>query len=909
MTKKGFIKIASAETLAVAVSDNNTFNRTAGYENNESSDFLTGRKSIDLKEKLAMLADEYDISPNPEDYIFEAIRGNTSNVANENKDAFHKHELLRFDHRLGKQVYRTYENKPHHINHRADNPRNARGFIVDAHYNDSSPPLDECPNPHCGNKTASAEGRDPETGIHCRKCGEVVKDEFVELLVAIDSAKDPSFANGVKSGVLRHGSMGCSCVRTRCNVCGKVAYTRSEFCNHIARNKGKVYDDSDPDFNPIAFIIQAPKDKTAGKPRKIAKAFEWCEGVVFDEYSRVHDPADVKAEQYEILQLSAKVAQLEKEDVLRNESELLVLQSRLSNLEKKVDSKLASIQKAAQLSPQDLAPVPTGGAPAPGAPPSPTPETSEIDVSPEDEDSDVTINVNVGKDEDVEVGASGPLEPEPALGTPIEDLTPEAMGLTPTGPGQQMSPASAGLSVPPAPQKRGSKEGRTLSRALDNLVGGPTMLRFANSYRHLQAEITSVGNIRIFDKDGTLFVVKPDSIPNNSKAANKSGHELAKTVLTMIAEYGLGGAIKRTSAIVGPRVAQVLEHYMDDMLNLDRNPESSSILDNAEKDSTEKRTKDKKTETATGIGEETDAKDKHETKDYKKDDSLEGRETDLEDEQHDRDPKDLSSTDMHDSDKRDDRKDWDMGQSALDDVTLDHQEKHAASNKKEKDEKKEKKDEKKEKPVDAKKHAARLEALYNKRLESKVAEIEKEKDDYLSSFTDRFVRAMKIVARRQALNLEHSPIKEAMTEALLNPRPLAGGFEYEPMDENLAVNLVEASINEPLIEGTEKAAWEAHIDGLIQRTSEVMKMNDETLMQIESDLSNMVAMSIPTEQPSRPRTASRNNEDLRQQMTAGNLQLATGNSERVAARGNKRDAIRSAVGATKVASSKYGFGI
>jgi len=888
MNKKGFIKIASAETLAVAVSENNTFNRTAGYENNESSDFLTGRKPIDLREKLAMLADEYDISPNPEDYIFEAIRGNTANVANENKDAFHKHELLRFDHRLGKQVYRTYENKPHHINHRADNPRNARGFIVDAHYNDSSPPLDECPN--CHSKTASEDGRDPETGIHCRKCGEIVKDEFVELLVAIDSAKDPSFASGVKSGILRHGSMGCSCVRTRCNVCGKVAYTRSEFCGHIARNKGKVYDDSDPDFNPVAFIIEASKDKTAGKPRKIAKAFEWCEGVVFDEYSRVHDPADVKAEQYEILQLSAKVAQLEKGDAFRNESELLVLQSRLNQLEKKVDAKIASMQKSAQLSPQNLAPSP-GGAPAAGAPPIPPEDTSEIDVSPNDDGSDVTINVNVGDDEDVEVGASGPLEPEPALGTPIENLTPEAMGLTPTGPGQQMSPASAGISEPPAP-KRGSNEGKTLSRALDNLVGGPPMLRFANSYRHLQAEITSVGNIRVFDKEGTLFVVKPGNIPNDSKAANKSGHDLAKAVLTMIAEYGLGGAIKRTNAIVGPRVAQVLEHYMDDMLNLDRNPESSSVLDDADKDSVEKRTKDKKTETATGNGEETDTKEKHETKDYKKDNTLEGRETDLEDEQHDRDPKDLSSTEMHDSDKRDDNKDWDLSQSALDDVTLDHKEKQASTK------------------IDTKKHAARLEMLYQKRLEAKVAEVQKEKEDYLSNFTNRFVRAMKIVARRQALNLEHSPIKEAMTEALLNPRPLTGGFEYEPMDENLAVHLVEASINEPLIEGTDKAAWEAHIDGLIHRTSEVMKMSDEALMQIESDLSNMVAMSIPTEPVSQSRSASRNEANgLRHQMTAGNLQLTTRNLEHVASKNGKRDAIRNAVGSTKVASSKSSFGI
>ncbi|MGW8180607.1 MAG: hypothetical protein ACWGQW_17885, partial [bacterium] len=544
------------------MTEGESFTRTAAYEGESRSEFLSGRKSIDLAEKLAMLADEYDISPNPEDYIFEAIRGNTSNVPNENKDAFHKHELLRFDHRLGKQVYRTYENKPHHINHRADNPKNARGFIVDAHYNDSSAPLDECPN--CHNKTASEDGRDPETGIHCRKCGEVVKDEFVELLIAIDTQKDPAFANGVKNAILKNGSMGCSCVRTRCNVCGKVAYTRSEFCNHIARNKGKEYDDSEPDFNPIAFIISHDsKDKTAAKPRRVAKAFEWCEGVVFDEYSRVHDPADVKAEQYEILQLSAKVAQLEKDDQLRNESEILMLQAKVRQLEQSIEEKFANLQKTAQVAPPP--PAAPGEEPAAQAVPPPAPEM------PGEEEPGVTVNINVGEGEGVEIESGEPLEEAPALGTPIEELTPEEMGLTPAGPGQQLTPEAMGVAPPP---KRGSNNGKTKDS------GGPSMLRFAGSYKHLQAEITEAGNVRIFDKEGTLFVVKPDRVPNDSKVAGKEKQELAKDVLTMIAEHGMGGTIRRTNAIVGPRLAQVLEYYMDDMLNKDR-INTNSVVDQA----------------------------------------------------------------------------------------------------------------------------------------------------------------------------------------------------------------------------------------------------------------------------------------------------------------------------------------
>jgi hypothetical protein len=318
-----FQKTASVDTLAVASFENDSLTKTAAYEEDGGSAYLSGSKPINISDALKIVASEYDISPNPEDYIFEAIRGNTTNKPNDNHDAFHKDELLRFDHRLGKQVYRTYELKPHQINHRAENPKNARGFILDVHYNDTSDPLSDCPN--CGNKTASKEGRDVNTGLHCNRCGHLVKDEFVELLVAIDTKKDPTFADGVRRGVLKNGSMGCSCLCTRCNICNNVAYSRSEFCKHIAKSKGKEFDDSEPEFKPIAFVIDS-KGKTAAKPRKVAKSFEWCEGVIYDEFSRVHDPADPQSEQYEVLKLNAQLLELSNGDNLKHESEILTLQ-------------------------------------------------------------------------------------------------------------------------------------------------------------------------------------------------------------------------------------------------------------------------------------------------------------------------------------------------------------------------------------------------------------------------------------------------------------------------------------------------------------------------------------------------------------------------------------------------------
>lgn len=180
------------------------FKRTASQKT--ASYYQANSNKLDVKSLLDMVAKDYDISNNPHDYIFEAVRAVTADVPNENGDAFPKEELLRFDHRLGKAVYQTFVGKPHHINHRADNPKTSRGVVLDASYNDLSEPMASCPS--CGHHTASAEGRD-KSGIGCVKCGTTVKDEFVELLLAVDTKKDPTFADGVKTGSLDSLSMGC----------------------------------------------------------------------------------------------------------------------------------------------------------------------------------------------------------------------------------------------------------------------------------------------------------------------------------------------------------------------------------------------------------------------------------------------------------------------------------------------------------------------------------------------------------------------------------------------------------------------------------------------------------------------------------------------------------------------------
>jgi hypothetical protein len=332
------------------------------------------------------------------------------------------------------------------------------------------------------------------------------------------------------------------------------------------------------------------------------------------------------------------------------------------------------------------------------------------------------------------------------------------------------------------------------------------------------------------------------------------------------------------------------------------------VLEDVETDMQVDRTRDKKTETATGVGEETDRKEEHETKSVENVDVLTDRDTDFEDEKHNRNPKDLSVTKMQDSDTRQKRKEWDLDQSAVDDVSLDHKEKAAAKQAAETCKECKMANDKCKCPpakdaekVDLKKHAARLEHIYRKRLEAKVAELDKQKKEFEQNLMDRMVRAMKIVASRQALNLEYSPLKTAIGIALCNPRSLGDGYEYKPMDQRTAVVLTEAAFGEPLIEDTNTPAWESFIDGLIHRAQSIMEMSDESLMQVDSDLKNMkTAVVTTTDDVSMP------NADigLRQAANHGNLQLASVGTEEVMPTlpNNKRSAIRSAVGTTKVAN-------
>lgn len=475
------------------------FEKTAKHSATPRS-YFDGPGRIDVNAVIAAVADKYDISINPSDYIFEAVRAVTAEVPNENGDAFTRGELLRFDHKLGTPIYGTFVGKPHHINHKTDNPKTARGVVIAAHYHDEAPPLDICPS--CGTKTASVENRD-EPGISCKKCGTVVKDEFVELLLAVDTKKDATFAEAVRRGSLNGLSMGCLCGFTDCSICGNRARNASQFCSHIkSGNKKKMF-------------------KTASGMKM---AFEKCGEVTFTEISRVDQPADPTALQREILEV--------KNASLEVETKALIASTAVNKYRKMVVD--AFKHKSAQAALDKDKELEQARSEAENA-------INEIKDTLPDAAEQLTKGLGTIK-EYTEKVMSGSGKP----------ASPEAVGMAP-----ETNSAPSGVNQ----MNIKAYIDEQLSNKAKLHTGN--MMIFAKAYKNLNASVTSAGNVTVSNPHGRLFVIKPESKPVGRVAANK----LAREVLAHVAEHGLLETMTKYAAIASPKMAQVLEGAIHDFAN------------------------------------------------------------------------------------------------------------------------------------------------------------------------------------------------------------------------------------------------------------------------------------------------------------------------------------------------------
>jgi len=198
-----FFKTASLPVLGVfQASQNNNFRITAQFQRMHPRVAAHTKKAIELVSEgpgLKSIAQNYELSSNIDDYVFAVARAVTANEANGNGDRFTEQELLRYDADCRCLVYETFRNVPLHIEHMADDPRTARGFLPDAAY---------------------------VTGP---------EDKYVTCVVAVDTTKDAAYAEGLVSGRNDKFSMGCWCGAVQCShsACRKIARTENEKCSHL----------------------------------------------------------------------------------------------------------------------------------------------------------------------------------------------------------------------------------------------------------------------------------------------------------------------------------------------------------------------------------------------------------------------------------------------------------------------------------------------------------------------------------------------------------------------------------------------------------------------------------------------------------------------------------------------------
>jgi hypothetical protein len=181
----------------------------------------------------ATLRDDWGIEP-VAGMLYVTTRAISSRV-NANYDGWPASEL--------EKAYRSFVGRGIYVEHNNWDPSRSRGVIMGVKLHKS--------------KLASGE-----------------PDYWVELLEEIDAQNFPKLAQAVMSGELKSVSMGADVGFTICSVCTNRAADPSEYCEHIAYQKGQT-------------IV------TGGQKRL---AWEDCYDINFFEISHVFDPADESAD-------------------------------------------------------------------------------------------------------------------------------------------------------------------------------------------------------------------------------------------------------------------------------------------------------------------------------------------------------------------------------------------------------------------------------------------------------------------------------------------------------------------------------------------------------------------------------------------------------------------------------------
>jgi len=167
-----------------------------------------GKESFNFKKT----ANPFDI-PEKDGMVYVRVRAIASKV-NNNFDGFERDELEKY--------YKTFIGKPVFVEHENSTPEYARGIIVDSVFHNDQP------------------------------------HAWIELLLEVDGEAYPLLAEGLRSGRINKVSMGTNVDHTICSVCGNIARSKNDYCNHI-QNKGRFFK-NDQGIDVLAYEINRGLD-------------------------------------------------------------------------------------------------------------------------------------------------------------------------------------------------------------------------------------------------------------------------------------------------------------------------------------------------------------------------------------------------------------------------------------------------------------------------------------------------------------------------------------------------------------------------------------------------------------------------------------------------------------------------
>ena len=186
-------------------------------------------------------------------YLYVRTRAISSRI-NKNNDSWPSEELAK--------AYRTFVGRPVFVDHNNDDPKRARGVVIDArlHVEDDE-------------KTSALDrfySSEDAEDLH-------KPPTWIELLLEVDARTYPKLATAIRKGWIDATSMGANIEYSICNICANRAENPQQYCSHI-KTKG------------------TPFEVTSSDGKKCHRnAAEHCYGINFFEDSFVFDPADPTA--------------------------------------------------------------------------------------------------------------------------------------------------------------------------------------------------------------------------------------------------------------------------------------------------------------------------------------------------------------------------------------------------------------------------------------------------------------------------------------------------------------------------------------------------------------------------------------------------------------------------------------